>query len=69
MMGRTGRGDTAFAIYYTQRLTKSVEESLLWATAAVSLKMEHSEPLKHTKQDVKNYIERQYPEHKHILTE
>ena len=40
LSGRTGRGDTCFAAYLTQRLRKSPEEALRYAAALTSLKME-----------------------------
>lgn len=46
LSGRTGRGDTTFAAYMTERLKNDIETSLLWATATVSLKMETPGPLK-----------------------
>lgn len=53
--GRTGRGDTTFSIYITERLSKSMKEALAFATAAVSLKMEHPGPLKKTRKEVEEY--------------
>jgi sugar/nucleoside kinase (ribokinase family) len=46
LSGRTGRGDTCFAAYLTQRLHKSPEESLKFAAALTSLKMEVPGPFK-----------------------
>ncbi|MBU4227349.1 ribokinase, partial [bacterium] len=37
--GRTGRGDTCFSAYITERLDKNIEEALLFASALVSIKM------------------------------
>lgn len=56
LSGRTGRGDTTFAAYITERLQNGIEESLLFATATVSLKMETPGPFKGTRKDVENYI-------------
>ena len=42
--GRTGRGDTAFISYIGSRITKGPEESLKFATALTSLKLETSGP-------------------------
>jgi hypothetical protein len=39
-IGRTGRGDTVFASYICERLNRPITESLKFATAVVSLKME-----------------------------
>ncbi len=60
LSGRTGRGDTTFAAYINERLTNTMEHSLLWATATVSLKMETSGPLKCTKEDIRSYIDEFY---------
>lgn len=58
--GRTGRGDTCFSAYITERINKGMEESLLYAAALVSLKMETPGPFKGTRSDVENYIDRFY---------
>ncbi|SNR97702.1 Sugar or nucleoside kinase, ribokinase family [Anaerovirgula multivorans] len=58
--GRTGRGDTCFSAYITERMNKGMEESLLYAAALVSLKMETPGPFKGTRSDVENYIDRFY---------
>ena len=60
LSGRTGRGDTTFAAYINERLTKSVPEALLTATATVSLKMETAGPFKGTRADVEKYIDEFY---------
>ena len=60
LSGRTGRGDTTFAAYITERLQNGIEESLLFATATVSLKMETPGPFKGTRKDVENYISEFY---------
>lgn len=60
LSGRTGRGDTTFAAYINERLTKSIPEALLTATATVSLKMETVGPFKGTRADVEKYIEEFY---------
>ena len=54
--GRTGRGDTTFAGYLTERLHADIPEALLFATALVSLKMETSGPFRGTREDVEKYI-------------
>ena len=53
LSGRTGRGDTCFATYLTQRLQNSPEESLNFAAALTSLKMEVPGPFRGTLEDVK----------------
>lgn len=54
--GRTGRGDTCFAAYYTWRLIHSCEAAIQYAAALVSLKMETPGPFTGNLADVKNYI-------------
>lgn len=63
LLGRTGRGDTCFSGYITERLSKSIPEALLFATALVSLKMETIGPFKGERRDVDEYIRRFYPEY------
>ena len=63
LSGRTGRGDTTFAAYYCERLTHNVPQSLLYATATVSAKMEKSGPFTGTRADVDRYIAELYPEY------
>ncbi len=60
LSGRTGRGDTCFSAYITERLNKGIEEDLLFATALVSLKMETSGPFKRTREEVEDYIKKYY---------
>ncbi|MBQ5994595.1 MAG: ribokinase [Clostridia bacterium] len=60
LSGRTGRGDTTFAAYINERLNGDVRSSLLYATAAVSLKMETPGAFKGTRADVDDYIEKFY---------
>jgi len=56
LSGRTGRGDTTFAGYLAKRLHHSIEESVLYAAALVSLKMETPGPFMGTEEDVREYI-------------
>ena len=60
LSGRTGRGDTTFAAYMTERLHHSMKDALLYATATVSNKMEIPGPYKGTRADVDKYIEEFY---------
>lgn len=64
LSGRTGRGDTTFAAYINERLNNSIEKSLLYATATVSLKMETPGPIKSNRDDVENYISQFYFDYK-----
>lgn len=50
--GRTGRGDTTFAAYLARRLDFGPAESLKFAAALVSLKMETPGPFSGTMEDV-----------------
>ena len=52
VVGRTGRGDTTFAAYLARRLDHGVTESLKFAAALVSLKMETPGPFGGTLADV-----------------
>ncbi|MBA7497400.1 hypothetical protein ES704_00128 [subsurface metagenome] len=60
LSGRTGRGDTCFSAYITERLNKGIEEALLFAAALVSLKMEKPGPFTGTRDEVEDYIKRYY---------
>ncbi|GAH32478.1 unnamed protein product, partial [marine sediment metagenome] len=60
LSGRTGRGDTCFSAYITERLNKGVEEALLFAVALVSFKMEKPGPFKGTREEVEDYIKKYY---------
>ncbi len=50
--GRTGRGDTTFSAYLSQRLDHAPKESLKFAAALVSIKMETPGPFSGTLEDV-----------------
>ncbi|MHC1783524.1 MAG: carbohydrate kinase family protein [Anaerolineaceae bacterium] len=52
VIGRTGRGDTTFAAYMARRLDHNVSESLKFAAALVSIKMETPGPFCGTLTDV-----------------
>lgn len=60
IIGRSGRGDTCLAAYAAKRLSSSPEESLIWAAALTSLKMEKEGPFDRDIQDVEDLIERKY---------
>lgn len=63
LSGRTGRGDTTFGSYLAMRMTgHDVAESLLYATACVSLKMETPGVFRGTRADVEAYIRAFYTE-------
>jgi sugar/nucleoside kinase (ribokinase family) len=58
--GRTGRGDTTFAAYMSHRLDHDVAESLKFAAALVSIKMETPGPFSGTLEDVYKRIEEKH---------
>ena len=58
--GRTGRGDTTFAAYLAWRLDHEVAESLKFAAALVSIKMETPGPFKGTLEDVARRLKEQH---------
>ena len=56
LSGRSGRGDTTFAAYITERSRADIPEALLWATATVSNKMEAPGPYRGKRADIEAYI-------------
>lgn len=50
--GRTGRGDTCFAVYLGRRLTSSPDEACKFAAAVTSLKLENQGPFRGSITDV-----------------
>lgn len=59
-IGRTGRGDTALISYLGSRITKNPEQSLKFATALTSLKLETPGPYNLPLHQVENLIKEQY---------
>jgi sugar/nucleoside kinase (ribokinase family) len=57
LSGRTGRGDTCFAAYMTWRLNHGIEESLRYAAALTSIKMEKPGPFGGTIDEVLQRME------------
>jgi sugar/nucleoside kinase (ribokinase family) len=55
-IGRTGRGDTTFAAYLAHRMNHNSEQSLIFAAALCSIKMENVGPFAGTIQDVEQRI-------------
>jgi sugar/nucleoside kinase (ribokinase family) len=64
LSGRTGRGDTTFAAYINERLEHDIKDSLLFAAATVSNKMETPGPFRGTREDVVRYIDEFYRDFK-----
>ena len=60
LTGRTGRGDTTFAGYLAKRLHCDIAESLRYAAALVSLKMETPGPFMGSEADVYRYMKDYY---------
>ena len=60
LTGRTGRGDTCFSAYITERLKKEPAEALSYAAALVSLKMETPGPFRGIRDDVDCYLREFY---------
>ena len=58
LSGRTGRGDTTFAAYLAWRLDHDPEESVRYAAALCSIKMECPGPFSGTIEDVKSRMRR-----------
>jgi sugar/nucleoside kinase (ribokinase family) len=57
IQGRTGRGDTFFGAYLACRLNRSVEDSLRFAAALTSIKMESTGPFSGSLEDVVNRMD------------
>ena len=60
LTGRSGRGDTCFASYITERLARDIPGALRTAAALVSLKMENPGPFTGGHADVEAYIHEFY---------
>ena len=54
--GRTGRGDTTFAVYLGKRLSAPPAEACRFAAAVASLKMEQPGPFRGSVEDVEAYL-------------
>ena len=59
-LGRTGRGDTAFISYLGSRITKNPEQSLKFAAALTSLKLESPGPFNLPLYQVESLIKKEY---------
>jgi sugar/nucleoside kinase (ribokinase family) len=60
LLGRTGRGDTAFVSYLGARISKDPEESLKFAAALTSLKLEKPGPYNLPIYKVEELIKKKY---------
>jgi sugar/nucleoside kinase (ribokinase family) len=59
-IGRTGRGDTTFAAYLAHRMDHDTAQSLIFAAALCSVKMESVGPFTGTIHDVEQRIQEQH---------
>ena len=60
LSGRTGRGDTTFSGYITERQNSSIQDALTFSAALVSLKMETPGPFLGTRDDVLRFRDEFY---------
>ena len=60
LSGRTGRGDTCFAAYLSERLNNDIDQSLLFAVALTSLKLANPGPFQGKREDVEHFIRENY---------
>jgi sugar/nucleoside kinase (ribokinase family) len=63
VVGRTGRGDTTFAAYLARRMDHDAAESLKFASALVSIKMETPGPFTGNLEDVFARMEQERSQH------
>lgn len=60
LSGRSGRGDSTFSTYITERIHAGIKDALFYATSLVSLKMETVGPFKGVRSDVEAYQKEVY---------
>ena len=58
--GRTGRGDTCFTAYISERFTRKPVDAIQFAAALTSIKMELPGPFKKTREEVEAFIKAFY---------
>jgi sugar/nucleoside kinase (ribokinase family) len=58
--GRTGRGDTCFTSYMTERFSKGPADAVKFAAALTSLKLETPGPFKGSRQEVNDFLGKFY---------
>ena len=64
IIGRSGRGDTCIASYMSARLNASPQEAIVWSAAVTSLKMQAEGPIVKKRQEVVEFIDRNYGDYK-----
>lgn len=62
MLGRSGRGDTCVGSYVAARLEHPPEEALRWSAAVTSLKVAVPGPIRRTREEIVDLIDRKYRE-------
>ncbi len=60
LSGRTGRGDTCFSSYLSERLNKKIDQYLLFAVALTYMKLANPGPFTGTRTDVEHFIRDNY---------
>ena len=60
LAGRTGRGDTTFSAYITERERADIPQALAYASQLVSLKMQTPGPFKGDRADVASFADKYY---------
>ena len=60
LSGRTGRGDTCFSSYLSERLNKDIDQSLLFAVALTSIKLAKPGPFRGNREEVERFIRENY---------
>lgn len=60
LIGRSGRGDTCIAAYVARRLDAPPSESIIWAAAVTSLKLEAEGPFRRDIREVEKLIQKKY---------
>ncbi len=62
MLGRSGRGDTCVGSYVAARLEHPPEEALRWSAAVTSLKVSVPGPIRRSREEIVDLIDRKYRE-------
>jgi sugar/nucleoside kinase (ribokinase family) len=60
LSGRTGRGDTCFSAYLSERLNKDIDHSLLFAVALTSIKLANPGPFRGSREEVESFMKKNY---------
>ena len=60
LSGRTGRGDTCFSSYVTERLHREPAEAIRFAAAVTSMKLENRGPFRNSRREVEEFMKEIY---------